>query len=53
MKFSFLPAEVKFYDYFEKASANLLEGARYLQKMIENIENIEENATYQLPEVNQ
>jgi len=53
VKFSFLPAEVKFYDYFEKASANLLEGARYLQKMIENIENIEENATYQLPEVNQ
>ena len=44
MKFSFLPAEVKFYDYFEKASSNLLEGARYLQSMIENTENIEEIA---------
>ena len=44
MKFSFLPAEVKFYDYFEKASTNLLEGARYLQSMIENTENIDEIA---------
>jgi hypothetical protein len=44
VKFSFLPAEVKFYDYFEKASANLLEGAGCLQKMIENADNIEENA---------
>ncbi len=44
MRFSFLPAEVKFYDYFEKASSNLLEGARYLQSMIENTENIEEIA---------
>jgi predicted phosphate transport protein (TIGR00153 family) len=44
VKFSFLPAEVKFYDYFEKASANLLDGARNLQKMIENTENLEETA---------
>lgn len=44
MRFSFLPAEVKFYDYFEKASSNLLEGARYLQSMIENTDNIEEIA---------
>jgi predicted phosphate transport protein (TIGR00153 family) len=44
VKFSFLPAEVQFYDYFEKASANLLDGARTLQKMIENTENMEENA---------
>lgn len=49
MKFSFLPAEIKFYDYFEKASANLLEGARYLQKMIENIENIEEKLNINFP----
>jgi predicted phosphate transport protein (TIGR00153 family) len=44
MKFSFLPADIKFYDYFERASANLLEGANNLQKMIENTENIEETA---------
>jgi hypothetical protein len=49
VKFSFLPAEIKFYDYFEKASANLLEGARYLQKMIENIENIEEKLNINFP----
>ncbi len=44
MKFSFLPADIKFYDYFERASANLLEGARALQGMLENIETIEEVA---------
>ncbi len=42
MSFSFLPGEVKFYDYFERASANLLEGARLLQKLFENFENVEE-----------
>lgn len=40
MKFSFLPAEVKFYDYFERASANLLEGARLLQALLDNPEDI-------------
>jgi predicted phosphate transport protein (TIGR00153 family) len=44
VKFSFLPAEVKFYDYFEQASANLLDGAHNLQKMLENTENLEETA---------
>jgi uncharacterized protein len=42
VKFSFLPAEVKFYDYFERASANLLEGADLLAKLLENYENVEE-----------
>ena len=42
MKFSFLPAEVKFYDYFEQASANLLDGARLLQNLLDNYQNIEE-----------
>lgn len=42
MRFSFLPAELKFYDYFEKASANLLEGARLLQNLLDNYQNIEE-----------
>jgi len=38
VKFSFLPAEVKFYDYFEKASANLLEGAQLLQKLFDDFD---------------
>jgi uncharacterized protein len=42
VNFSFLPAEVKFYDYFEKASANLLEGARLLQNLLDNYQNVEE-----------
>lgn len=42
MNFSFLPAEVKFYDYFEKASANLLDGAKLLQKLLEDIDRLDE-----------
>jgi predicted phosphate transport protein (TIGR00153 family) len=42
MKFSLLPTEVKFYDYFEKSTANLLDGARLLQKLLDNFENIED-----------
>lgn len=42
MNFSFLPGEVKFYDYFERASANLLEGARVLQDLLDNYQNVEE-----------
>ena len=42
MNFSFLPAEVKYFDHFSKASQNLLEGARLLQKLLENCENIED-----------
>ena len=42
VNFSFLPAEVKFYDYFEKASANLVEGTRLLKNLVDNFENIEE-----------
>jgi uncharacterized protein Yka (UPF0111/DUF47 family) len=43
MKFSFLPAEIKFFDYFEKASANLLEGARLLQKLLDNYQDVEDH----------
>jgi len=50
MKFTFLPAEIKFYDYFEKATANLLEGARLLQKLLDNYENIEDTVA-QITEV--
>ncbi len=42
MNFSFLPAEVKFYDYFEQASSNLLEGARLLQVLLDDYQNVEE-----------
>lgn len=42
MKFSFLPGEVKFFDHFEKASANLMEGAALVKKLIEDCSNLEE-----------
>ena len=42
MKFSFLPASVEFYDYFEKASANLLDGARLLQKLLDDYQEVED-----------
>jgi uncharacterized protein len=42
LSFSFLPADVKFYDYFEQASANLLEGARLLQTLLDDYQNVEE-----------
>jgi predicted phosphate transport protein (TIGR00153 family) len=35
MNFSFLPGEVKFYDYFERASESLLQGARLQQDLFE------------------
>ncbi len=50
MKFSFLPTEVKFYDYFEKASANLLDGARLLQKLLDNYQDVED-AVAQITEI--
>jgi hypothetical protein len=42
MKFSFLPASVEFYGYFEKASANLLDGARLLQKLLDDYQEVED-----------
>jgi uncharacterized protein len=50
MKFSLLPTEVKFYDYFERATANLLEGARLLQKLLDNYEHVED-AVAQITEI--
>jgi uncharacterized protein len=46
LKFSFLPAEDKFYDFFEQASANLLDGARLLQNLLDNYVNIEEQVAH-------
>ncbi len=50
MNFSFLPGEVKFYDFFERASANLLESARLLLALLENPQNLEEQVA-QITEV--
>jgi uncharacterized protein len=40
VNFSFLPAEVKFYDYLAKATANLLTGAQALQKLLDHATDI-------------
>lgn len=42
MNFTFLPAEVKFYDFFEKQSTNLVEGARLLKNLVDDFQNVEE-----------
>ncbi len=42
MKFTLLPTEVKFYDYLENASANLLDGAMLVRKLMEDYHDIEE-----------
>lgn len=42
MNFTFLPAEVKFYDYFEKQSSNLVDGARLLKNLVDDFQNVEE-----------
>jgi len=50
MRFSFIPGEVKFFDYFERATRNLLEGARLLQKLCDDLEDMEEKVS-QLTEI--
>jgi len=42
LNFTFLPAEVKFYDFFEKQSTNLVEGARLLKNLVDDFQNVEE-----------
>lgn len=37
-RFQILPAETKFYDWFEKGSANLLEAARLLKDLVDHYE---------------
>ena len=37
-RFQILPPETKFYDWFEKGSANLLEAARLLKDLVDNYE---------------
>jgi predicted phosphate transport protein (TIGR00153 family) len=50
VNFSFLPGEVKFYDYFERASANLLACSKLLLALLENPENLDEQVA-QITEV--
>lgn len=40
-KFQFLPAETKFYEWVEKATANLLEAAEALQDLFDYYEHVE------------
>jgi hypothetical protein len=40
-KFQFLPAETKFYEWFEKATSNLLEAAEALQDLLDNYVQVE------------
>ncbi len=42
MRFSILPTEVKFFDYLEQASANLLEAATLVKKLLEEYHDVEE-----------
>lgn len=41
-RFQLLPAEVRFFDWFEKGAANMLEAARLLREMINNYNNVED-----------
>ncbi len=42
MRFSFLPTEVKFFDYFEQASKNLVEGAVLLKDLLDDFHDVDE-----------
>lgn len=41
VRFQFLPAETQFYDWFEKATANLLDAAQQLQDLFDHYDDIE------------
>lgn len=41
VRFQFLPAETRFYDWFEKASANLLEAGQQLQDLFDRYDDVE------------
>ncbi len=42
MKFSFLPVEARFFDHFQAATSNLLDGARLLQKLLDDYHDVDE-----------
>jgi predicted phosphate transport protein (TIGR00153 family) len=41
VRFAFLPAETKFYEWFEKAADNLLEAAQQLQELFDRYDDVE------------
>ncbi len=41
MRFSFLPTEVKFFDYFQAATRNLIEAAQVLQALFEDFHDVD------------
>ena len=41
VRFAFLPAETKFYEWFEKAADNLLEAAQQLQDLFDHYDDVE------------
>jgi uncharacterized protein len=41
VRFQFLPAETQFYDWFEKATANLLDAAQQLQDLFDHYDDVE------------
>jgi uncharacterized protein len=43
MRFSILPTEVKFFDYFEQASQNLVDGAVLVRNLLEDYHDIDES----------
>ncbi len=46
VKFQFLPAETKFYEWFEKATGNVLDAATALQDLLDHYENVEAKVAY-------
>ncbi len=42
MPMSFLPTEVKFFDYLEQATKNLVEGAQLLKNLLEDYHDVDE-----------
>jgi predicted phosphate transport protein (TIGR00153 family) len=50
MNFSFLPADIRYYDYFEQASANLIEISIALLRLLENYDHVEDQ-TRQITEL--
>lgn len=44
MRVSFLPTEVKFFDYFEQAAKNLLDGAILVKNLLDDYHDLEEVA---------
>lgn len=46
MKFQFLPAETKFYEWFEKATANLLDASQQLQDLFDHYDDVENRVAH-------